>query len=72
MPKQPGFIYKLTDDDRYAIAYHAEQFKKFKQQEKVLVHIYLDKECTIKAGEAGTDLKVLKSLHKLKLIGFTD
>lgn len=74
MAKNPGYLYKVEHDktEIYGLAYHAEQYPVFKEKQKVLVHLFLDKYCTQPAGPEGTDLKLLKPIDKLRLVGFSD
>lgn len=72
MPTSPGIIYE-TDKGDFALAVNKEQHENFEKVNKVYVHLFTDLMCTIpKLDESGKKVMVLKSVDKLKMIGFSD
>lgn len=73
MPRNPGSIYEV-EEGGYAVAYIREQDARFTQVQKLLVHLYHDRHLMkpVMDGKTGQAKIVLKSIHKLKTIGFVD
>lgn len=72
MPRNPGSIYEV-EEGGYAVAYIKEQDARFTQAQKLLVHLYHDRDLRRPVKDnAGQPKIVLKSIHKLKTIGFVD
>lgn len=73
MQRNPGSIYEV-EEGGYAVAYIREQDARFTQLQKLLVHLYHDRNLMrpVMDGRTGQAKIVLKSIHKLKTIGFVD
>lgn len=72
MSKQPGIIYE-TDKGDFALAINKEQEAAFEKVNKVFVHLFTDRLCTIpKLDDTGKKIVTLKCADKLKMIGFSD
>jgi len=70
--KGSGIIFK-TDDGKYAIAYQKEQHQSFANIRKMFVHLFEDELCMKPlTDESGKKIVSLKSIDKLKQIGFVD
>lgn len=73
MQRNPGSIYEV-EDGGYAVAYIREQDARFTSVNKMLVHLYHDRDLKrlVKDEKTQQPKVVLKSIHKLKTIGFVD
>ncbi len=70
--RNPGIIYE-TDKGQFGLAYHKEQHTSFEAIQKVYIHLFVDSICTKPVvDESGKRVAVLKSIDKLKMIGFAD
>lgn len=66
----PGKLFDLKDG-RFGIAYNNEQAKEFGA--RVYVRLFADQNCFVKITDgAGNHKGCLKSIDKLKFIGFVD
>jgi hypothetical protein len=73
MTKNSGIIYDLGDS-RFGLAIHSEQHENFTRFNKVYLHIFTDRLCTIPQIDDVTGKKyvTLKHSSKIKAIGFAD
>lgn len=67
--KGPGILYLLEDGSK-AIGYHKEQEKAF--GDRILIHHITDDWEPKKCPTTGKNLKGLKNIIKLKIIGYVD
>lgn len=73
MSKNSGIIYDLGEG-RYGLAIHSEQHEAFSNYNKVYMHVFLDRLCTVpeKDPKNGKNYVTLKHITKIKQIGFSD
>jgi len=73
MSKNSGIIYEIGDN-RFGLAIHSEQHDNFARFNKVYLHVFTDKLCTVPELDPATGKKyvTLKHTSKIKAIGFSD
>lgn len=70
--RNPGIIYE-TDKGKFGLAYNKEQHPSFEAINKIFIHLFIDSLCTKPVvDETGKKVCTLKSVKKLKMIGFSD
>lgn len=70
MSKKPDILYQLEDNSK-AIAYNHEQLPAFVKARKLYLHM-LDEDMKPRLNADGKSLRGLKSIDKVKQIGFVD
>lgn len=70
----PGKIWQLKETEQLAFSYNKEQEAAFARENKVLIYVTQITQLSLFADMPAKEhcQRVLKSVHKLKLIGFLD
>jgi hypothetical protein len=72
MSRKSGIIYE-TEKGEFGLAVNAEQHKSFEELNKVFIHLFVDPLCTKpKVDEKGNKIATLKSVDKIKMVGFSE